>query len=71
MKVNPDGILNLANADSKLRAWKKRYNTPAKVALAHRKVLMERVSQSMAFENQPVSTERLKSLTATLKNTTS
>jgi hypothetical protein len=67
MKVNPVGILDLAKADSKLRAWKKRHNTPAKVAAAHRKVLLERVSQSMAFENQPVSIDRLKTLTATLK----
>ena len=71
MKVKPDGTLGLVKADGKLRAWKKRHNTPAKVAAAHRKVLLERVSQSMAFENQPVSTDRLKSLTATLKNKTS
>ena len=67
MKVNPDGILNLAKADSKLRAWRKRHNTPVKVAAAHQNVLLERVSQSMAFENQPVSMDRLKTLTATLK----
>jgi hypothetical protein len=67
MKVNPDGILDLVKADGKLRAWRKRHNTPAKVASAHRKVLLERVSQSMAFENQPVSTDRLKTLTAMLK----
>ena len=64
MKVNPNGISDLAKADSKLRAWRTRHNTPAKVAAAHRKVLLERVSQSMAFENQPVSTDRLKTLTA-------
>ncbi|MCX5727672.1 MAG: hypothetical protein NTZ28_02320 [Nitrospirae bacterium] len=67
MKVNPNGNLDLVKADGKLRAWRKRYNTPAKVAAAHRKVLLERVSQSMAFENQPVSTDRLKTLTATPK----
>jgi len=67
MRVNPNGNLDLVKADGKLRAWRKRYNAPAKVAAAHRKVLLERVSQSMAFENQPVSTDRLKTLTATLK----
>jgi hypothetical protein len=67
MKVNPDGILDLVKADRKLRAWRKRHSTPVKVAAAHRKVLLERVSQSMAFENQPVSTDRLKTLTATPK----
>ena len=56
-----------AQADARLQQWRSRHNTPAKVAAAHRKVLLERVSQSMAFENQPVSTDRLKSLTATLK----
>ena len=35
--------------------WRGRHNTPEKVAVAHRKVLLEQVSQSMAFENQPVS----------------
>jgi hypothetical protein len=67
MKVNPDGIMDLVKADGKLRAWRKCHNTPAKVAAVHRKVLRERVSQSMAFENQPVSTDRLKTLTAVLK----
>jgi hypothetical protein len=67
MKVNPGGILDLVKADRKLRAWRKRHSTPVKVAAAHRKVLLERVSQSMAFENQPVSTDRLKTLTATPK----
>ena len=59
--------INLAQADQRLQQWRSRHNTPAKVAAAHRKVLLERVSQSMAFENQPVSTERLKTLTATPK----
>ena len=67
MKVNPDGILDLVKADNKLRAWKKCHNTPAKVAAAHRKVLLERVSQSMAFEDQPVSADRLKVKTSRMK----
>jgi len=67
MKVKPNGILDLVKTDGKLRAWRKRHNTPAKMVAAHRKVLLERVSQSMAFENQPVSTDRLKTLTAAPK----
>ena len=67
MKVKADGTLDLVKADSKLRAWRKCHNTPAKVAAAHRKVLLERVSQSTAFENQPVSMDRLKTLMAVPK----
>lgn len=48
--------MNADELDTSLRAWRKKHNTPAKVAAAHRKVLLERVSQSMAFENQPIST---------------
>lgn len=55
--------MNADAPDAKLRAWRKRHDTSAKVAAAHRKVLLERVSQSMAFENQSVSMERLKVLT--------
>jgi hypothetical protein len=53
---------DLSAADVKLRAWRKKYDTPEKVRAAHRKVLLERVSQSMAFEGQPVSIVRLKIL---------
>ena len=59
--------IDLAQAEVRLQQWRNRHNTPAKVVAAHRKVLLERVSQSMAFENQPVSTDRLKTLTAMLK----
>lgn len=55
--------MNADELDAKLCAWREEHNTPEKVASTHRKVLLERVSQSMAFENQPVSTERLKTLT--------
>ena len=63
--------MNADGSDAKLRAWRKRHDTPAKVAAAHRKILLEQVSQSIAFENQPVSTDRLKILTATSKANTS
>jgi hypothetical protein len=67
MNQNPNQQIDLAQADALLKRWRSQHNTPAKVATAHRKVLLERVSHSMAFENQPVSTDRLKVLTATLK----
>ena len=54
--------IDLAPAEARLQQWRAQHNTAAKVAAAHRKVLLERVSQSMTFENQPVSTERLKTL---------
>ena len=55
--------VNADELDAKLRAWREEHNTPEKVAATHRKVLLDRVVQTMAFENQPVSTERLKTLT--------
>jgi hypothetical protein len=63
MNQNPNQQIDLAQADALLKQCVSLHNTPAKVAAAHRKVLLERVSQSMAFENQPVSTARLKTLT--------
>jgi len=52
--------MNADELDAKLRAWREQHNTPEKVAAAHQNVLLDRVVQSMAFENQPVSVERLK-----------
>ena len=54
--------MNVDEANAKLRRWRKQHNTPAKVATAHRKVLLQRVVESMAFDNQPVSMARLKTL---------
>ena len=65
MNQKSNQLINLAQAEARLQQWRSRHNTPAKVAAAHRKVLLERVGQSMAFENQPVSTDRLKILTQT------
>ena len=59
--------VDLAQAEVFLEQWRKSHNTPAKVVAAHRKVLLQRVSESMAFENQPVSTDRLKELMRTPK----
>ena len=60
MNEKPKHPLDLAQAEARLQQWRSKHNTPEKVAGAHRKVLLLRVSQSMAFQNQPVSTERLK-----------
>ena len=69
MKNAPSLRTDLAKADAKLRAWRKKYNTPTKVAAAHRKVLLDRVVESMAFDEQPVSRARLKILLKDLKPT--
>ncbi|MCE3222638.1 MAG: hypothetical protein K0S58_818 [Nitrospira sp.] len=67
MTQKPNQPIDLDQAELRLQQWRKSHDTSAKVAAAHRKVLLERVSQSMAFENQPVSTDRLKTLTAAPK----
>ena len=46
----------------KLGRWQKRHGNAAKVAATHRQVLLERVVESMAFENEPVTMARLRSL---------
>jgi hypothetical protein len=63
MKQTSHQLIDLEQAEARLLQWRKQHNTPAKVAATHRKVLLNRVAQSMAFENQPVSTDRLKILT--------
>jgi hypothetical protein len=55
--------IDLAQAEARLQQWRNKHKTPAKLAAAHRKVLLERVSQSMAFDGQPISVERLRILT--------
>ena len=60
-KATPPPI-GLAKADAKLRAWRKKYDTPETVAVLHRKAILKHVVQSMAFEGQPVSMARLKAL---------
>ena len=67
MNQEPNQPIDPIQPDALLQQWRSLHNTPEKVAAAHRKVLLERVSQSMAFENQPVSMDRLKTLTATPK----
>jgi hypothetical protein len=54
--------MNADELDAKLCAWREEHDTSAKVAETHRKVLLDRVVQSMAFENQPVSMESLKTM---------
>jgi hypothetical protein len=62
MKQASPPPIDLAKADAKLRAWRKKYDTPEKVAALHRKATLKHVVQSMAFEGQPVSMPRLKAL---------
>lgn len=54
--------LNLGKADTMLCAWRKKYDTPEKVAAPHRNSIRKQVAQSMAFEGQPVSLACLKAL---------
>ena len=58
------GLRQASRADlsKKLRRWQKRHGNAAKVAATHRQVLLERVVESMAFENEPVTMARLRSL---------
>ena len=60
-KASPPDI-DLARAVGKLRAWRKKYDTPEKIAALHRKAILQHVVQSMDFEGQPVSMARLKAL---------
>ena len=62
MKKASPPLVDLAKADAKLRAWRKNYNTPEKIAALHRKTILRHVVQSMAFEGQPVSMAWLKSV---------
>ena len=62
MKKAPSLHIDLTKADAKIRAWRKKYDTPEKVAALHRKAILKHVLQSMAFEGQPVSMTRLKAL---------
>ena len=53
---------DLSKIGARLKRWQKQHETPAKLAAAHRRVVLRRVVESMAFENEPVSTNRLKAL---------
>ena len=63
--------VELETVEELLRRWRKRHGAPSKVAAAHRRVLLDRVAQSMAFENEPVSMARLKALLKARKRTVS
>ena len=71
MKTKAHKEIDVAELNARLRRWRERHNTPEKLAEAHRKVALERVAESMAFENQPVSIERLKTLLKTRPKTPS
>jgi hypothetical protein len=48
--------------DARFRRWRATHRTPSTVLDAHREVILERVSQSMTFEGEPVTVSRLKTL---------
>lgn len=54
--------IDLEEANKRLQAWRKKYDTPEKVAAQHRKKILDWVVESMAFEGEPVSKARLKAL---------
>ena len=60
MKRKPS--INLEQANKRLQEWRKKYDTPEKVAAQHRKKILDWVVESMAFEGEPVSKARLKEL---------
>ena len=62
MKKPTPPPINIVEANAKLRAWRKKYNTPEKVAALHRKAVLDYVVESMAFAGEPVSKPRLKAL---------
>lgn len=62
MKKSSRLPIDIAKADEALIAWWKKYNTLEKVAAQHRKKILDRVVESMAFEGESVSKARLKAL---------
>jgi len=54
--------IDLEQANKRLQDWRKKYNTPEKVAAQYRKKILDWVVESMAFEGEPVSKARLKEL---------
>jgi len=71
MTTQKSPVLDLDALNARLRRWQGRHDTWQKVAADHRKVLLDRVVQSMAFENEPVSMARLKALLKARKRTVS
>ncbi len=56
--------IDLEQANKRLQEWRKKYDTPEKVAAQYRKKILDWVVESMAFEGEPVSKSRLKKLLA-------
>ena len=69
MTTQKSPVLDLDALNARLRRWQGRHDTWQEVAADHRKVLLERVVQSMTFENEPVSMERLRKLLRRAKRT--
>lgn len=55
-------LADLAKIGARVKRWRKQHDTPAKLAAAHRRVVLSRVVESMAFENEPVNMDRLRVL---------
>ena len=62
MTMQAPHSLNLDTLDTKLRRWQKQHADPVKLSALYRRKIPDWVIQSMAFENEPVSLDRLKAL---------
>jgi hypothetical protein len=67
MKTKIASPLDLKQFDAKLRAWRKKYDMPVKIAALHRKAILKHVVDSMAFEVQPIGMARLGTLLKGMK----
>ncbi len=62
MKDDEPSVPDIGTIETKLHRWRIQHNTPDKVVESHRAVILERVVQSMEFENDFITVARLKSL---------
>lgn len=62
MAANSSDPLDFDALETKFRQWRDQHKTPGAVIAAHQEVLLERVAQSMAFEGEPITVTRLKTL---------
>ncbi len=62
MTANSGEPIDLDALATKFRQWRTQHKTPDTVVAAHREVILERVTQSMTFEGEPITVTRLKTL---------
>lgn len=62
MKDDEPSVPDISTIEVKLHQWRIQHNTLDKVVASHRGVILERVVQSMEFENESITVARLKSL---------